>query len=191
MDVLKEKIMREGIVISEKIIIVNSFLNHQIDAGLMEDIGLEFASLFSDSGATKILTAEVSGIPPALATGMKMSIPVVFARKSKPSTMGDDVYRASVHSATSDKQLEIIVKKDYLRPDDKVLLIDDFISEGHATKALCDIVSSAGATIVGIGTVIEKSFLHGRDRFKDAADAPIHALVKIRRMGPDGVEFEE
>ena len=103
MDVLKEKIMREGIVISEKIIIVNSFLNHQIDAGLMEDIGLEFASLFSDSGATKILTAEVSGIPPALATGMKMSIPVVFARKSKPSTMGDDVYRASVHSATSDK----------------------------------------------------------------------------------------
>ena len=191
MDVLKEKIMREGIVISEKIIIVNSFLNHQIDAGLMEEIGLEFASLFSDSGATKILTAEVSGIPPALATGMKMSIPVVFARKSKPSTMGDDVYRASVHSATSDKQLEIIVKKDYLRPDDKVLLIDDFISEGHATKALCDIVSSAGATIVGIGTVIEKSFLHGRDRFKDAADAPIHALVKIRRMGPDGVEFEE
>ncbi len=190
MDAIKEKIRSEGIVISEKIISVDSFLNHQIDAGLMEAIGLEFASLFADSGATKILTAEVSGIPPALAAGMKMSIPVVFARKSKPSTMGDDVFRASVRSATSEKLLEIIVKKAYLRPEDRVLLIDDFISEGHATKALCDIVLSAGATIVGIGTVIEKSFLHGRDRFKDSANAPIHALVKIRRMGPDGVEFE-
>jgi xanthine phosphoribosyltransferase len=187
---LKEKIASEGVVLSEKIIIVNSFLNHQIDAGLMEEIGSQFASLFSGSGATKILTAEVSGIPPALATGMKMSIPVVFARKSKPSTMGDEVYRASVTSATSEKRLEILVKKEYLSPSDKVLLIDDFISEGYATKALCDIVASAGATIVGIGTVIEKSFLHGRDRFKDEVDAPIHALVKILKMGPEGIEFE-
>lgn len=191
MELLKEKILSEGVVLSEKIIIVNSFLNHQIDAGLMEAIGTEFARIFADAGATKILTAEVSGIPPALATGMKLSVPVIYARKTRPSTLGGDVLRARVRSATTDTEYEIVVKRDYLSPDDRVLLIDDFISEGYATSALCDIVRSAGARIVGVGTVIEKAFLGGRSRFEEGLDAPVHALVRITHMGEDGITFDE
>ena len=191
MELLKEKILSEGVVLSEKIIIVNSFLNHQIDAGLMEAIGTEFARIFADAGATKILTAEVSGIPPALATGMKLSVPVIYARNTRPSTMGGDVLRARVRSATTDTEYEIVVKRDYLSTDDRVLLIDDFISEGYATSALCDIVRSAGARIVGVGTVIEKAFLGGRSRFEEGLDAPVHALVRIMHMGEDGITFDE
>lgn len=189
MESLKRKILNEATVLSEKIIVVNSFLNHQIDSKMMDEIGDAFSELFKDMKATKILTAEASGIPPALATGMKLSIPIIYARKTKPLTMGNDVYKGIARSATTERTLEIMVQKAYLTSKDRVLIIDDFISEGYATKAMCDIVDQAGATLVGIGTVIEKTFLHGRKRF-ERPGVPIFSLVRIKSMDKDRIELE-
>ncbi|MHC1605216.1 MAG: xanthine phosphoribosyltransferase [Candidatus Methanofastidiosia archaeon] len=178
---LKERIAKEGIVLSDKIIAVNSFINHQIDCVLMDKIGNEFAVFFKDKCATKVLTAEASGIPPALATGMKLSIPVIYARKTKPKTMGKNVYKAIAISATTGKSAEIVVKKEFLNKSDKILIIDDFISEGVTTLALCEIADAAGAKIVGFGAIIEKIFLKGREKFEKEG-IPIHSIIKIKSM---------
>jgi xanthine phosphoribosyltransferase len=190
MDSLKDAIRERGTVLSERILIVNSFLNHQIDTVLLDEIGHAFSDIFKDMSPTKVVTAEVSGIPPALVAGLHLGVPVIYARKTKPSTMGGNVYRGIARSATTEQVRELIVSRSFLSPSDRVVIIDDFIAWGHTTKALCDIIDSSGATLVGIGAVIEKVFLGGRSLF-EREGVPIHSLVRISSMCPDGtIEFE-
>ena len=187
---LEELISSNGKVISEKIIDVSSFLNHMIDTSLMDKVGDSFCEKFSDSGATKVLTAAVSGIPPALSVGTKLSVPVLFARKSKPVTFKDeDVYFSTATSATYGDVNNIYIKKEYIDSKDKILIIDDFISDGYTIKALCEIVRQSGACLVGIGAVIEKTFVGGRSQFEPYG-APIHSLAKIKSLGQGKISFE-
>ncbi len=158
---LQDKIISEGKVISENVLKVDSFLNHQIDPQLMQAIGQEFADLYKDAGITKILTIESSGIAPAVMAGLILGIPVVFARKSKSVTLTDNFYTTEVYSFTKKVTSTLTVSKDYVKEGDVVLIIDDFLANGEAAKGLLDIVNQAGATTSGIGIVIEKGFQPG------------------------------
>lgn len=158
---LQDKIVSEGKVLSEDVLKVDSFLNHQIDPKLMQEIGQEFADRYKDAGLTKILTIESSGIAPAVMAGLILGIPVVFARKRKSVTLTDNFYSADVYSFTKKVSNTISVSKDYLNNDDVVLIIDDFLANGEAAKGLLDIVKQSGATTSGIGIVIEKGFQPG------------------------------
>lgn len=158
---LQEKILAEGKVLSESVLKVDSFLNHQIDPALMQTIGEEFASRFADEGITKILTIESSGIAPAVMVGLVLGVPVVFARKRKSLTLVDDLYTASVHSFTKNETNDISVSKAFISREDVVLVMDDFLANGQAALGLVDIVEQANAALSGIGIVIEKGFQTG------------------------------
>ncbi|RKJ53156.1 xanthine phosphoribosyltransferase, partial [Butyricicoccus sp. 1XD8-22] len=154
MKLLKEKIVNEGKVLSDTVLKVDSFLNHQIDPLLMKEIGEEFANRFSDQVITKILTIESSGIAPATMLGLTIGAPVVFARKRKSLTLSGNLFSATVHSFTKNETNEISVSKDFLTPEDNVLIIDDFLANGEAVKGLLDIVEQSGAQMIGVGIVI-------------------------------------
>lgn len=158
---LQEKILAEGKVLSESVLKVDSFLNHQIDPALMQAIGEEFASRFADEGVTKILTIESSGIAPAVMAGLVLEVPVVFARKRKSLTLVDELYTASVHSFTKNETNDISVSKAFISSEDVVLIMDDFLANGQAALGLVDIVEQANAALSGIGIVIEKGFQTG------------------------------
>ncbi|WP_423407679.1 xanthine phosphoribosyltransferase [Heyndrickxia sp. MSNUG] len=161
MELLIEKIKNEGCVLSSSILKVDSFLNHQIDPHLMLEIGKEFAERFADSGITKILTIESSGIAPAVMAGLHLQVPVVFARKRKSLTLVNDLITASVHSFTKEETNEISISNKYLSENDKVLIIDDFLANGQAALGLIEIAIKAKASVEGIGIVIEKGFQEG------------------------------
>lgn len=161
MELLIEKIKNEGCVLSSSILKVDSFLNHQIDPHLMLEIGKEFAERFADSGITKILTIESSGIAPAVMAGLHLQVPVVFARKRKSLTLVNDLITASVHSFTKEETNEISISNKYLSENDKVLIIDDFLANGQAALGLVEIAIKAKASVEGIGIVIEKGFQEG------------------------------
>jgi xanthine phosphoribosyltransferase len=161
MKLLIEKIKNEGIVLSSSVLKVDSFLNHQIDPLLMQEVGKEFAERFADSGITRILTIESSGIAPAVMAGLQLKVPVVFARKRKSLTLVNDLITASVYSFTKQETSEISVSKKYLDEKDKVLIIDDFLANGQAALGLAEIAKKANASIAGIGIVIEKGFQDG------------------------------
>ncbi|PWW30286.1 xanthine phosphoribosyltransferase [Cytobacillus oceanisediminis] len=161
MKLLIEKIKNEGIVLSSSVLKVDSFLNHQIDPLLMQEVGKEFAERFADSGITRILTIESSGIAPAVMAGLQLKVPVVFARKRKSLTLVNDLITASVYSFTKQETSEISVSKKYLDEKDKVLIIDDFLANGQAALGLAEIAEKANASIAGIGIVIEKGFQDG------------------------------
>ncbi|MFG3614307.1 MULTISPECIES: xanthine phosphoribosyltransferase [Rummeliibacillus] len=164
---LQDKIVNEGKVISEGVLKVDSFLNHQIDPQLMKKIGQEFAELYKNEGITKILTIESSGIAPAVMAGLLLEVPVVFARKSKSVTLIDNLYTTEVYSFTKKVTSTLTVSKDYLTEDDVVLVIDDFLANGEAAKGLIHLIEQAGATISGIGIVIEKGFQQGGQVLRD------------------------
>jgi len=161
MELLKQRILKEGKAQGNDILKVDSFLNHQIDPVLIRQIGKEFANRFADLNVTKILTIEASGIAPALMTGLELGVPVVFAKKSKAVTMDESVYSTVVKSFTKQQNVEIMVSKDYLKSDDRVLIIDDFLARGQACFGLIDIINQSGAELVGIGILIEKGFQPG------------------------------
>ena len=167
------------------IIKVDSFLNHQIDSTLMADIGHELASFFADTNPTLILTAESSGIPPALMTGAAMGIPVVYARKKTPLTMSNKVYFAEAPSRTKGDMTRLIVSPDFLPSDAKVLLIDDFLATGLTAVAMIDIINQSGAELVGVGCVVEKTFEDGRQLIAGNFSGPIHSLAKINLNGDE------
>lgn len=160
---LHEKILQDGKVLSDQVLKVDSFLNHQIDPPLMQAIGKEFAERFKDDGVTKILTIESSGIAPSMMCGLLLGVPAIFARKRKSLTMSDHLYTAGVHSFTKNETNDISVSKDFLKKGDKVLLIDDFLANGQAVLGLLDIIEQAEAVLVGVGIVIEKGFQPGGD----------------------------
>ena len=163
MEELKQRILTDGRNLGDGILKVDGFINHQVDPLLMQSCGREFARLFADLEPDKILTAEISGIAPALMTGVEMGLPVVFARKSKPVTMTADIYLTVSPSHTRGVMTEIMVSPEFLKTGERVLIIDDFLATGLTIMALARLVKGAGATLVGIGALVEKGFEGGRE----------------------------
>src|SRR5512146_1503034 len=163
MQALKERILRDGKNLGNGILKVDNFINHQVDPELMDACGREFARRFAGTGATRVLTAEISGIAPALMTALHMRIPVVYARKMKPITMPDTVYLTVAPSHTKGRLVELIVSPEYLARGERVLIIDDFLASGSTILGLVRLAQAAGSELVGIGTLIEKSFEGGRE----------------------------
>lgn len=161
MQLLKEKIIKEGIVLKGEILKVDSFLNHQIDPELMMEIGKEFANRFANKKIDRILTIEASGIAVALTTGLMLNVPVVFAKKGKSELMNDDAYYADVYSFTKKINSKVSVLKKFMPPAQNILIIDDFLAHGEAALGLAEIVHQANSTVAGIGIVIEKQFQGG------------------------------
>lgn len=190
MELLKERILSEGQNLGGGILKVDGFVNHQVDPGLMEACGRELAALFADVGATKVLTAEISGIAPALTTAQHLGLPVVYARKSKPITMPDQVFLTLTPSHTKGRTVELIVSPEYLGAGEKVLIIDDFLASGQTILGLVRLAQAAGASIVGIGALIEKNFEGGREALA-YLDIPVHALAVITSMEEDRIIFAD
>ncbi|WP_042355823.1 xanthine phosphoribosyltransferase [Bacillus rubiinfantis] len=185
---LETRIKQDGIVLSANVLKVDSFLNHQIDPQLMQEIGQEFASRFSTEGITKIVTIESSGIAPAVMAGLFLQVPVVFARKRKSLTLSEDLLTASVYSFTKKETNEISISKKYLHEDDKVLIIDDFLANGQAALGLVDIVYQSRANLAGIGIVIEKSFQEGATKLKNLG-IRVESLARIADLSSGEVVF--
>ncbi|WCN38453.1 xanthine phosphoribosyltransferase [Aneurinibacillus uraniidurans] len=190
MEMLKEKIRQEGLVPSDNILKVDSFLNHQIDPELMMAIGEEFARLFADAGITKILTIESSGIAAALTAGLKLGVPFVFARKKKSVLMNEEVYMTDVHSFTKNETNQVTVLKKFLPAGETILIIDDFLANGEAALGLAHLVEQAGSTVAGIGIVIEKAFQNGATRLKEKGFR-VESLARIASLTAGKVTFVE
>ncbi|MCY9376423.1 xanthine phosphoribosyltransferase [Bacillus sp. T17B1] len=188
MEALKRKIREEGVVLSDQVLKVDSFLNHQIDPLLMQKIGDEFAARFANDGITKIVTIESSGIAPAVMTGLKLGVPVVFARKHKSLTLTDNLLTASVYSFTKQTERQIAVSGTHLSDKDHVLIIDDFLANGQAAHGLVSVVKQAGASIAGLGIVIEKSFQPGRDELMNLGYR-VESLARIQSLEEGKVTF--
>ena len=168
MQLLIDRIKQDGKGIGTEILKVDSFLNHQVDVALTDEIGKAFAEIFKDCGVTKVLTVEASGIPAALSTARAMgNLPMVFAKKSAPNTMVDGCYAAPIKSFTKGTLSTVRISRDFLSKDDKVLIIDDFLATGEAAIGLLDLLRQAGAKCVGIGAVIEKEWQGGAKRLED------------------------
>ncbi len=189
MEKLKELIQREGIVISDQILKVDSFLNHQIDHVLMYEIGETFAKMYQDKHITKILTIESSGIAPAIMTGLVLKVPVVFARKQAPSTLSGSFYMSEIFSYTKKKTVPLVVSAAFLQPTDSVLIIDDFLANGEAARGMVDLIRQAGSQLAGIGIVIEKSFQSG-GKFLRAKGLKVDSLVRIKSLNNGIIEYD-
>lgn len=188
MELLKERILREGQALSDVILKVDSFLNHQIDPMLMMAIGEEFKKRFAGEEITKVLTVEASGIAVALMTGLVLKVPVVFAKKKKASTISGNVFSGTVYSYTRQEAYEIVVQDTYLKPEDKVLIIDDFLATGEASQGMVSIVEQSGAHLVGVGIVIEKLFQSGGEQLREKG-IRVESLVQIKSMQKGHIEF--
>lgn len=188
MELLKRKIQSDGKVLSNQILKVDSFLNHQIDPPLMVEIGKEFARRFQSEQITKVLTIESSGIAPGLMAALELQVPVVFARKRKSLTLVNDLLTASVHSFTKNETNEISVSRKFICPEDKVLIIDDFLANGQAAIGLSEIVVQAGATVAGMGIVIEKSFQDGGQLLRKKG-FKVESLARIASLEDGKVTF--
>ena len=189
MKILKDRILKDGRCLLGGILKVDNFINHQMDPILMKSIAVEFVRRFADKQITKILTVEASGIAPAIMVGYLLKLPVVFAKKRKPSTM-DNMLTAEVFSFTKNENYTICVSKDYLQPNDKVLFIDDFLANGNAGKGIIDLVTQAGAEIIGMGFIIEKAFQKGGDILR-LADIHVESLAIINSLDNCQIKFKE
>lgn len=187
---LVERIRQEGKNLGNGILKVDSFVNHQVDPALMNRCGQELARRFAHVGATKVLTAEISGIAPALLTALPLGLPVVYARKTKPVTMPNQVYLTLAPSHTKGRMIELIISPEHLREGDRVLIIDDFLATGATILGLVRLAQTAGAVIVGIGTLIEKTFEGGRDLLATVG-VPIESLAVITSMEAGQIVFAE
>lgn len=190
MQELKERILKYGKNLGNGILKVDGFINHQVDPALMDACGREFARRFKDLGATKVLTAEISGIAPALTTALHLGLPVVYARKHKPITMPDQVLLTLSPSHTKGRMVELIVSPEYLAGGERLLIIDDFLASGATVEGLVRLAQIVGAQVVGIGALIEKIFEGGRAALAHL-NVPIEALARIRSMEGDQILFEE
>ncbi|HEY4429981.1 xanthine phosphoribosyltransferase [Paenibacillus sp. VTT E-133280] len=188
MKVLQERIRQEGLILSDTVLKVDSFLNHQVDTELALQIGQEFKKLFGHQPITKVITIEASGIQFAMATAIALGVPFIYAKKKKAVTLAEAVYSAPVHSFTRQEDYLVSVSQKYLGPDDKVLIVDDFLATGAALVGLVDIVKEAGAELLGVGCVIEKSFQEGRSLLENRG-IEVHALARIASMSPGEIHF--
>lgn len=190
MQLLKDKILREGKVFPGNILKVDGFLNHRIDVGLLEEIGKEFRRIFADAEVNKILTIEASGIGIACFVAKEFGVPCLFAKKSQTKNIAGTVYTSKVMSYTHGNVYDIIVSKEYLNADDKVIIIDDFLANGAALDGMIDIVKQAGATLVGCGIVIEKGFQGGGDRLRNQG-VRVESLAIVDNMTDSSLTFRQ
>ena len=188
MELLKERIREQGKAIGTDIIKVDMFLNHQIDVDLLNEIGKEFKRLFENANINKILTIEASGIGIACIAAQYFSVPVVFAKKGANRNVGDNIYKADVYSFTKGTTTTIGVSKDYITEDDHILIIDDFMANGKAVHGLINIINQAGATVEGIGIVIEKGFQPGGDALRSLGYR-VESLAVIKSIDNGEVVF--
>lgn len=190
MELLQERIRREGRVLPGNIVKVDGFLNHRVDIRLLEDIADEFAKYFDTSKITVVLTAEASGIALATICAQKYGVPMLFAKKAKSDNIEGGLYQSDIYSYTYKKKVTLLVSKEWLSSDDKVLIIDDFMANGEAMRGLCDIVTAAGATLLGIGCAVEKGFQGGGDRLR-AAGVNLKSLAIIESAEPGNIVFRD
>ncbi len=189
MELLKERIQRDGTVKGTDVLKVDSFLNHQMDVALFEATGREFLRRFDGCGVNKILTIEASGIGIACVTAQSFHCPVVFAKKNQTKNIAGEVYSTRVESFTHGRVYDVIVSKKFLGPEDNVLIIDDFLANGAALEGLIDLVNQAGARLAGAGVAIEKAFQPGGDRLR-AKGIRVEALARVKSMSEEtGVVF--
>lgn len=193
LQLLKDRILRDGVVINDQVLKVDEFINHQIDPNLMHQIGLEFAHRFANNQLpkiTKVLTIESSGIAPAIFTAQALQVPMVFARKRKSLTMRDNLFVEKVYSFTKQEENEVSISTKFLSTDDHVLIIDDFLANGEAATGLCRIVEQAGASIAGIGILIEKTFQPGRQRLTRLGYR-VESLARIASLSNQQIIFAD
>lgn len=188
MKVLQEKILNEGKVLSGDVLKVDAFLNHQIDPVLMQEIGKEFAKRFKEENITKIVTIESSGIAPAVMAALELGVKVIFARKRKSLTLQDNMYVANVYSFTKQETNEISLSRNHIDENDRVLIIDDFLANGQAALGLMSLVEQAGASIAGIGIVIEKAFQDGGKKLREQG-IRVESLAEIASLDNNAVTF--
>ena len=191
MELLQERIRREGRVLPGNIVKVDGFLNHRVDTRLLEDIADEFAKYFDTSKITVVLTAEASGIALATICAQKYGVPRLFAKKAKSDNIESGLIQSEIFSYTYKKKVTLLVSQEWLSEDDRVLIIDDFMANGYAMGGLVDIVKKAGAQLVGIGVAVEKGFQGGGDKFRAMPDVPYKALAVIESADENGIIFRE
>lgn len=192
MEALKKKILTDGMAMGTDIVKVDSFLNHQIDIAFMNEIGKEFARIFSDVEITKIVTIESSGIAiAAIASQYFNYVPVVFAKKTESRNLDPDKYHGEVYSFTKQKVYPIMISKKYISPEDKILIIDDFLANGKAALALYNLCEQAGATVQGIGIVIEKGFQNGGKLLREENHIRVESLAIIDNIDDGKITFRD
>ena len=189
MQILKDRIRREGKVLPGNIIKIDGFLNHRVDTELLGEIADEFAKYFDISKITVVLTAEASGIALATACAQKYGVPMLFAKKAKSDNIESGLIQSEIFSYTYKKKVTLLVSQEWLKPEDHVLIIDDFMANGYAMGGLVDIVNKAGATLEGIGVAVEKGFQGGGDKFRAMEGVPYHALAVIEKADENGIVF--
>ncbi len=190
MKILEDKIRAEGRILPGPVLKVSSFLNHQMDADLIMELGKELADRFRADGVTKILTIESSGIAIAVAVGAALHVPVLFAKKHRTSNVSGVLYQTLVHSYTHGTDYTVVVEREYLKADDRVLIIDDFLANGKAVEGLLDLSAQAGAAVVGAGIVIEKGFQDGGAQLR-ASGLRVESLAIVDSMDENGIVFRE
>ena len=190
MELLKQRILSDGRALNAHVLLVDSFLNHQVDVKLMQAVGEEFARRFADAGVTRIATIESSGIAPAAMTALAMDLPLVIMKKSVSSILKDGIIQKEVFSFTKNAPYLLTLKTQFIAPGDRVLLIDDFMANGEAAFGGISLLERAGATVAGVGTVIAKAFQPGMQRLRDAGYR-VEALAAVKRMNADLIEFED
>ncbi len=189
MDLLKERIKNDGIVINENVLKVDNFLNHQIDTKLMDLIGKEFADYFQSKNITKVVTIESSGIAPAYAVALKLDVPLVIFKKQSSAILDTETtIQTPVHSFTKNTDYILMASKKYLSENDNILIVDDFLANGQAAMGAYRILKEAGASVAGIGIVIEKSFQDGRKKLEDLG-LDVYSLARVSKISSDGIEF--
>ncbi len=191
MSYLKEKIIKDGVVINESVLKVDSFLNHQIDPKVLKEVTNEIVEYFKEKEITKVMTIEASGIAPAIQIAAHFDVPMLFAKKAEPTTLkNEELFETDVHSYTKNKTSRVIVSKEYLSSDDKVLIIDDFLANGEAALGLIELVNQAGGEVVGVGICVEKSFQPGRQKLEDAG-IDIFSICRVASLENNEVSFVE
>ena len=190
MKLLEERILQDGNVLGENILKVDSFLTHQVDYQLMKDMGKVLADKYRDQGINKVVTIEASGIAPAVYVAESLDVPMIFAKKHKNITMNEGILTAEVYSFTKQVTSTVSIASKFLTSEDRVLIVDDFLANGQAAKGLMKIIQQAGAKVVGIGIVIEKSFQDGRQLLEDAG-MEVTSLARIEKFENGQVVFKE
>lgn len=189
MDLLKERIKNDGIVINENVLKVDNFLNHQVDTKLMDLIGKEFADYFKSKNITKVVTIESSGIAPAYAAALKLDVPLVIFKKQSSAILDTETtIQTPVHSFTKNTDYILMASKKYLSENDNILIVDDFLANGQAAMGAYRILKEAGSSVAGIGIVIEKSFQDGRKKLEDLG-LDVYSLARVSKISSDGIEF--
>lgn len=190
MKVLCDRILADGRSLEGVILKVDKFINHQMDPYLMKQVAVEFIRRFSDLEVNKIITVEASGIAPSILLGYLMELPVVFAKKQRPSTM-HEAYVTTLHSFTKQSNCQLMISREYLKPDDHVLFIDDFLAYGNAGMAIIDLCRQAGATIEGMGFIIEKEMLKGRKLLQSKGICRIESLAIVDSLENNQIHIKE